>query len=168
MSHISSKYLYLTKRQMDVISLLEPGIRHKEIAEKLNSSVSCVNRHVCNILKTLELPTLKEVIKIKDTLDLEAWKEAQERVETEKLVEKSEKISQKLRGRVQSGQNVGRTKKRNDALIRSLRNKGFSYAMIARATGYSKAAVRVSLTSVSTIEPLAAELLLPKPYFPQP
>jgi DNA-binding NarL/FixJ family response regulator len=51
----------LTRRELDVLSLLEEGLCNKEIARKLSIRTATVKNHVHNILGKLQLRRRSEV-----------------------------------------------------------------------------------------------------------
>lgn len=52
----------LSKREIEVIKLINEGLSNKEIAEKLFVSVSTIKTHINNIYKTLEVKSRREAI----------------------------------------------------------------------------------------------------------
>lgn len=57
-----SNYLSLTDKEKDISEMIVRGYRNKEIADKLNISVSTVNVHVCNILRKLNIDSRTQII----------------------------------------------------------------------------------------------------------
>lgn len=54
----------LSKRQMEVLSLLSSGCRNKEIADKLEISINTVSTHIRNILTKLQVASRAEATTI--------------------------------------------------------------------------------------------------------
>ena len=52
----------LSKREIEVLELINSGLRNKEIAEKLFVSLSTVKTHINNIYKILEVKNRREAI----------------------------------------------------------------------------------------------------------
>jgi DNA-binding NarL/FixJ family response regulator len=53
----------LTRREIEIVQLIEDGLSNKEIATRLNIGVSTVKNHVHNILDKLQLPNRYSVVK---------------------------------------------------------------------------------------------------------
>ncbi|MBS0150778.1 MAG: response regulator transcription factor [Nitrospira sp.] len=53
----------LTRREVEIVRLIEAGLSNKEIATRLNIGVSTVKNHVHNILDKLQLPNRYSVVK---------------------------------------------------------------------------------------------------------
>jgi len=61
-STLSADYLYLTKREKEIVRLIKEGALSKEIAERLKISIHTVNNHRKNILGKLNADNFIEAI----------------------------------------------------------------------------------------------------------
>lgn len=58
-----SNGIALTRRETEIVRLIEAGLSNKEIATQLHVEVSTVKNHVHNILDKLQLPDRYSVVK---------------------------------------------------------------------------------------------------------
>lgn len=69
-SELQDKTEILTKREKEILSLIEQGKLSKEIASRLSISINTVNRHRQNILEKLRVGNALEACKIAKALQL--------------------------------------------------------------------------------------------------
>lgn len=69
-SELQDKTEILTKREKEILSLIEQGKLSKEIASRLSISINTVNRHRQNILEKLRVGNSLEACKIAKALHL--------------------------------------------------------------------------------------------------
>ncbi|MDR1180810.1 MAG: helix-turn-helix transcriptional regulator, partial [Bacteroidales bacterium] len=67
---IEDTNISLTKRELEVLEMVDKGMMSKEISTKLFISIHTVNRHRQNILEKMKVDTLTEAINYAQKLGL--------------------------------------------------------------------------------------------------
>lgn len=69
-SYLSEEYIYLTKREKEILKLIQQGALSKEIADRLQISIHTVNNHRKNILGKLKVDNFFEAVNVVNKFSL--------------------------------------------------------------------------------------------------